>query len=743
MFRWVVSTLVVSPLVQFIGRKQPLSKSNTDVVHQAVATAISFGALVALNVHGGWFMGDEAGLAELATGMFDTARWYNTLALSVSFLDTHDAIAIKTGAEVLHIPAMAVLIVSYALELTRISLIYGDEWHTDIDAIIEGDESFLGREGRSWSWRWITIIVFFLLHWCFISLCCLVGMTDAFKEPVTPPLMFAGVAVVLRVLFMPSLWSRIRPQQFVETQDTSESTTTDQSVGEEKEELDSSMPSNVIADVVLSEEHDHASSMSDMNVDDQPAVAIEVRTTDQDPGDHDVELEDSGDRAHKDWLVEAPSEYVSSSSFSAVEPSYTSRTIGNLATPTLAVLFIVGAFCLALRRRRRLPRSLSASLDSAFTTTQDPDMPKIECTGGHDDVMVHVLQNVKSLCAAMGEARTLCGRVVTRLLDIHNELNKNESPIEHPLVERYRSVVYRYEQFLKKYAHQHLVLRLVCSRRIADQTRVFHEELDLVVAELGLLRCGSTTSDSWRAAWTADRQRQDEMWTRFYQSKRSVAEELKDDDARVEALVLLQYESRRTLDVSRRETFAALCRLIADLRGGKADDPAVPTWFLPSYEVKCGQSFGKGGYGEVFHGTWQGTEVVVKRLLATMSGVSARRVFIKEASIWSELNHPNIVRLLGACHVGSPFFVCQLASNGTLRDFLFRSRGGRPRTWQMLYQVSLGLRYLRNRNVIHSDLKCDNILVGADGAVMLTDFGLSEMRTISKVPLPAKAVGAI
>ncbi|RLN75780.1 hypothetical protein BBJ28_00025102, partial [Nothophytophthora sp. Chile5] len=514
-------------------------------------------------------MGDEAGLAELATGMLDTARWYNTLALCVGLLDTRDAIVTETELEIMHIlvtvvligPTVAVLIVSYALELTRISLCVA------LNQIV---------------WN------------------------------------MAGVAVVLRVLFLPSLWPRIRPQQSVETQGTSGSTATNQSVGEGSGELDSF---NVKTDVALSEEHDHASSMSDMNVDDQPAVAIEVRTTDQDPGDHDVELEDSGDLAHKDWLVEAPSEYVSSSSFSAVEPSYTSRTIGTLATPTLAILFIVGAFCLAPRRRRRLPRSLSASLDSVFITKQDPDLPKIDCGSGHDDVMVHVLQNVKSLCAAMGEARTLCGRVVTRLLDIHNELNKNESPIEHPLVERYRSVVYRYEQFLTKYAHQHLVLRLVCSRRIADQTRVFHEELDLVVAELGLLRCGSTTSDCWRAAWTADRQRQDEMWTRFCQSKRHMAEELKDDDARVEALVLLQYESRRTLDVSRRETFAALCRLVADLRGGKADDPAVPTWFLPPYEVECvGHAFGKGGFGEVYHGTWQGTEVVVKRLLTTMSG---------------------------------------------------------------------------------------------------------------------------
>ncbi|RLN74173.1 hypothetical protein BBJ28_00012324, partial [Nothophytophthora sp. Chile5] len=630
-------------------------------------------------------------------------------------------------------------------------------------------------------------------------------MGHVWTGPVTQPMLLAGAAVLFRIYLWSSLWPRIRSQQPNETQVTIEDTVAEQYDECGGEELAYLMPpdAKLEGDPTYSGAHDRASSTPGKNVDAiglEPLAAIDASIVDQRADDEDTECRAKFDFSSTDdsraedkaalsskpgtaehepvlsetdtcsniagsspgvevnaeqetccgygqnecLLSETPAEYIDASRSAAVELAHTDWKIDAPAALMLVLFFFVGTCCLALRRRRRLPRSPSTSLDSAFITKPDPDLPKIDCTSGHDDVMVHVLQNVKSLCAAMGEARTLCGRVVTRVLDFHNELNKNESPIEHPLVERYRSVVYRYEQFLTKYAHQHLVLRLVCSRRIADQTRVFHEELDLVVAELGLLRCVSTTSDSWKAAWTADRQRQDEMWTRFCQSKRSVAEELKDDDARVEALVLLQYESRRTLDVSRRETFAALCRLVADLRGGKADDPAVPTWFLPPYEVECvGHSFGKGGFGEVYHGTWQGTEVVVKRLLTTMSGVTGRTAFIKEASIWSELNHPNIVRLLGACHVGSPFFVSQLASNGTLRDFLFRSRGGRPRMWQMLYQVSLGLQYLRDRNVIHSDLKCDNILVGADSAVMLTDFGLSEMRTISKVPLPAKAVGAI
>lgn len=51
--------------------------------------------------------------------------------------------------------------------------------------------------------------------------------------------------------------------------------------------------------------------------------------------------------------------------------------------------------------------------------------------------------------------------------------------------------------------------------------------------------------------------------------------------------------------------------------------------------------------------------------------------------------------------------------------------------WRLLYQAALGLDYLHKKNVVHGDLKLNNILVGADGQAKLSDFGLSAVRTSS------------
>ncbi|EGZ06138.1 hypothetical protein PHYSODRAFT_532309, partial [Phytophthora sojae] len=102
-------------------------------------------------------------------------------------------------------------------------------------------------------------------------------------------------------------------------------------------------------------------------------------------------------------------------------------------------------------------------------------------------------------------------------------------------------------------------------------------------------------------------------------------------------------------------------------------------------------------------------------------------------SIWYSLNHPHIVNLYGACHLGGkPFFVCEHASLGNLNTYLRRRRPGKdndkvdvPEAWRKLYEAALGLQYLHQRGIVHQDLKCDNILVGTDRRAKLTDFGLS------------------
>ncbi|KAG6947684.1 hypothetical protein JG688_00015503 [Phytophthora aleatoria] len=97
-------------------------------------------------------------------------------------------------------------------------------------------------------------------------------------------------------------------------------------------------------------------------------------------------------------------------------------------------------------------------------------------------------------------------------------------------------------------------------------------------------------------------------------------------------------------------------------------------------------------------------------------------IFKHEADIWSRLNHPHVIALFGACHVGQPFFVCEYTAKGTLIDFLNTFD---EMAWKKLYEAALGLEFLHERGVVHADLKGDNILIGEDGRAKLTDFGLS------------------
>ncbi|KAE9130985.1 hypothetical protein PF010_g3666 [Phytophthora fragariae] len=97
-------------------------------------------------------------------------------------------------------------------------------------------------------------------------------------------------------------------------------------------------------------------------------------------------------------------------------------------------------------------------------------------------------------------------------------------------------------------------------------------------------------------------------------------------------------------------------------------------------------------------------------------------VFRHEVDIWFGLSHPHVVRLFGACHVGRPFFVCEFATNGTLVSYL---RKHPDELWAKLHEAALGVQYLHARNVVHGDLKGNNIVIGSDKKAKVTDFGLS------------------
>src|SRR6266699_4405085 len=104
--------------------------------------------------------------------------------------------------------------------------------------------------------------------------------------------------------------------------------------------------------------------------------------------------------------------------------------------------------------------------------------------------------------------------------------------------------------------------------------------------------------------------------------------------------------------------------------------------------------------------------------------------FINEVSTTFRLQHPNIVRLLdfGIGADDTPFLAMDYAPNGTLRQR--NPKGTRlPLDTIVTYirQIATALQYAHDKRRVHRDVKPDNILLGANNEVLLSDFGIASV----------------
>lgn len=114
----------------------------------------------------------------------------------------------------------------------------------------------------------------------------------------------------------------------------------------------------------------------------------------------------------------------------------------------------------------------------------------------------------------------------------------------------------------------------------------------------------------------------------------------------------------------------------------------------------------------------------------------------KELIAWVQLDHPNILPLLGfAVFNGSLSMVSPWMSNGDLRAYLLKNNISNLDRIDFCEQILGGLVYIHNKNMVHGDLKAMNVMVSHERIAMITDFGNSVLKDLARLIAPTNTFG--
>ena len=149
------------------------------------------------------------------------------------------------------------------------------------------------------------------------------------------------------------------------------------------------------------------------------------------------------------------------------------------------------------------------------------------------------------------------------------------------------------------------------------------------------------------------------------------------------------------------------------------------TIFANRYQLE--RLLGRGGFSEVWlaKDNWTHLRIALK-VYAPGQGMDANGLqdFCGELANVFDLNHTN---LLKPTHVDSwndmPYLIMAYCSNGSLSSKI--GQLSEEEIWKLIHDVASGLAYLHHRDVVHQDIKPDNILIDEVGNYVITDFGIS------------------
>lgn len=180
-------------------------------------------------------------------------------------------------------------------------------------------------------------------------------------------------------------------------------------------------------------------------------------------------------------------------------------------------------------------------------------------------------------------------------------------------------------------------------------------------------------------------------------------------------------------------------------------NPKLEKLEYPRNDIVYIRDLGQGAFGRVFQAKapnivkGEDLTIVAVKMLKDNASDDLLQDFEREACLMAEFEHPNIVRLLGVCCIGSPMcLIFEYMDRGDLKEFLrsyspsnYIVRSGSTNVFtdsristldqlDLAAQIGSGMVYLSEMKFVHRDLATRNCLISEDMTVKISDFGLSQ-----------------
>ncbi|KAH9662510.1 serine/threonine-protein kinase STY17 [Citrus sinensis] len=159
-------------------------------------------------------------------------------------------------------------------------------------------------------------------------------------------------------------------------------------------------------------------------------------------------------------------------------------------------------------------------------------------------------------------------------------------------------------------------------------------------------------------------------------------------------------------------------------------------WEIDAKQLKIECKVASGSYGDLYKGTYCSQEVAIKVLKPERVNTEMLKEFSQEVYIMRKIRHKNVVQFIGACtRPPNLCIVTEFMARGSIYDFLHKQKGVFQLTslLKVAIDVSKGMNYLHQNNIIHRDLKTANLLMDENGVVKVADFGVARVQAQSGV----------